>query len=199
VGKVVWPEEQLLIRGYEVRRTDSFDLQSEVLMEVFKKILEGEADEAVVLARQRVRDTMEGKVPVEKLVISRTVRQFSFYKDPDTQVNVQAAKKLMEMGYEFIPGMKVSWVVTNSKKTPQEVDPYISGREFESTPDYRYYAERLAQTVARATEVFGWDEKSLMMGSQQFTLFDTTFDPPKKPKKNSVKRSNKSMSLEDFM
>ena len=202
VGKVMWPEEQLLIRGYEVRRTDSFDLQSEVLMEVFKSILAGETEEAVSLARQRVMDTLNGKVPVEKLVISRTVRQFSFYKDPDSQVNVQAAKKLMTMGYEFIPGMKVPWVVTNSKRTPQEVEPYISGREFEAKPDYRYYAERLAQTVARATEVFGWDEKSLMMGSQQFTLFDDSFgDVPKKKerKKPQVKKSDRSMSLEDFM
>jgi DNA polymerase I len=201
VGKVVWPEEQLLIRGYEIRRTDSFDLQSEVLMEVFKKILGGETEEAVSLARQRVMDTMDGKIPVEKLVISRTVKQFSYYKDPDTQVNVQAAKKLMDMGYEFIPGMKVSWVVINSKKTPQEVEPYISGREFESSPDYKYYAERLAQTVARATEVFGWDEKSLMMGSQQFTLFDQTFGNDRKHKKkveNKPKTTSNSKTLEDF-
>jgi DNA polymerase I len=201
VGKVVWPEEQLLIRGYEVRRTDSFDLQSEVLMEVFKKILEGETEEAVSLARQRVKDTMEGEIPVEKLVISRTVKQFSYYKDPNTQVNVQAAKKLMDMGYEFIPGMKVSWVVINSKKTPQEIEPYISGREFKSSPDYKYYAERLAQTVARATEVFGWDEKSLMMGSQQVTLFDQTFGNDRKHKKKVEGRpkiTSNSKTLEDF-
>ena len=201
VAKVIWPEEQLLIRGYEVRRTDSFDLQSEVLMEVFKNILAGETEEAVSLARKRVMETLNGEVPVEKLVISRTVRQFSFYKDPDTQVNVQAARKLMELGYEFIPGMKASWVVTNSMRTPQEVEPYVSGREFTATPDHRYYAERLAQTIGRATEVFGWDERSLMMGSQQFTLFDQTFEetPKKRKRKPEVNRSDRSMSLEDFM
>ncbi|MCL2786864.1 MAG: DNA polymerase II, partial [Methanomassiliicoccaceae archaeon] len=31
VGKVVWPKEEMLIRGYEVRRSDSFDLQSRLL------------------------------------------------------------------------------------------------------------------------------------------------------------------------
>lgn len=207
VGKVVWPEEQLIIRGYEVRRTDSFDLQSEVLMEVFKKILDEKTEEAVALARKWVKDTLDGKVPVEKLVISRTVKQFSFYKDPDSQVNVQAARKLIDLGYEFVPGMKVSWVVTDSRKTPQEVEPYISGREFTARPDYRYYAERLAQTVARATEVFGWDERSLMLGSQQFTLFDGAFDGDQgkasdreRIKKNGhVKRMERVLSLEDFM
>jgi DNA polymerase, archaea type len=199
VGKVVWPEEQMLIRGYEVRRTDSFDLQSEVLREVFENILDEKTEEAVTLARQRVKETMEGNVPVDKLVISRTVKQFSFYKDPDTQANVQAAKKMIDLGYEFIPGMKVSWVVTDSRKTPQEVEPYISGRDFEAIPDYRYYAERVAQTVARATEVFGWDEKSLMMGSQQSTLFDGSFGGRSERQKREVRRTERNLSLEDFM
>lgn len=200
VGKVAWPEEEMLIRGYEVRRTDSFDLQSEVLTQVFEKILSGETEAAVELAREMVRQTVEGEVPVEKLVISRTCKQFSFYKDPDTQANVQAARKMAALGYEFIPGMKVSWVVTDSRRTPQEVEPYISGREFDATPDYRYYAERLAQTVARATEVFGWDEKSLLMGSQQFTLFDQSFQGEKgKAKKVGVRKTDRSLTLEDFM
>ncbi|MFP4170353.1 MAG: DNA-directed DNA polymerase [Methanomassiliicoccales archaeon] len=200
VGKVVWPEEEMLIRGYEIRRTDSFDLQSEVLTEVFRHILNGETERAVELARQRVKEAQEGEVPVEKLVISRTVKDFSFYKDPDSQANVQAARKLIDMGYEFIPGMKVSWVVTDNTKTPQEVEPYVSGREFPGRPDHRYYAERVAQTVARATEVFGWDERSLMLGSQQSTLFDQDFGPPKKSRgEGEVKRTDRNLSLEDFM
>jgi DNA polymerase I len=107
----------------------------------------------------------------------------------------------MAMGYEFVPGMKVSWIVTDSRKTPQVVEPYVSGRQFTTTPDWRYYAERIAQTIARATEIFGWDEKSLMMGSQQFTLFDQSFDKTSKREKEKdvVKKTDKKLSLEDFM
>ncbi len=203
VGRSVWPNEELLIRGYEIRRTDSFDLQSEVLMEVFELVLDEKPEEAVKYARSQVDELLECKVPAEKLVISRTCKSFNSYKDPDSQVNVQAARKLMALGYEFVPGMKVSWVVTNGKKRPQEVQPYVSGRKFEGQPDCRYYAERLAQSVARATEVFGWGEKDLMTGSQQFTLFDNAFGvsnvKEKKKKEANVKKSDKKMSLQDFM
>ena len=51
----------------------------------------------------------------------------------------------------------------------------MSGVEFTAKPDYRYYAERLSQTASRITEVFGWDEKDLMRGSQQATLLNGAF------------------------
>lgn len=203
VGRSVWPDQELLVRGYETRRTDAFDLQSAVLMAVFEKILDGNPDEAVRIARENVQMVMECKVPVESLVISRTCKSFNSYKDPDSQANVQAARKLMALGYDFIPGMKVSWIVTDSRKTPQEVEPYVSGRKFEHRPDCRYYAERIAQTAARATEVFGWGEKDLLTGSQQVTLFDTNFaggsDPGHKRKEPEAKRPKKKLDLRDFM
>jgi len=116
--------------------------------------------------------------------------------------NVQAAKKLVDLGYEFIPGMKVSWIVTDSKKTPQTVEPFISGVEFTGKPDYKYYAERLAQMASRITEVFGWSEKALMTGNQQASLFDEAFEtaPIKKPeeKPKETKATPKKTNLSDF-
>ncbi|MCD6461767.1 MAG: hypothetical protein J7L61_03395, partial [Thermoplasmata archaeon] len=170
-GKVVWPEEDIIIRGYEIRRTDSFDFQSEALMEVFQRIFERDTEGAVSRARELVEMTRRGEVPVEKLVISRTCRDFRAYKDPDTQATVQTAKKLKERGYEFTPGMKVSWIVVDSRRRPQHVEPWIDGEPFERTPDYQYYAERVASTLARVTEVFGVDEKDLLFGHSQRTLF----------------------------
>ena len=203
VGRSVWPDQELLVRGYETRRTDAFDLQSEVLMAVFDKILDERTEDAVKIARENVQRAMDCKVPIESLVISRTCKSFNSYKDPDSQANVQAARKLMAMGYEFVPGMKVSWIVTDSKKTPQEVEPYVSGRKFEHRPDCRYYAERVAQTAARATEVFGWGEKDLLTGSQQVTLFDSAFaggsDTGSKKKEPGNKKAVRKPDLRDFM
>jgi DNA polymerase I len=110
---------------------------------------------------------------------------------------------MIEKGYDFIPGMKVSWVVTDGSVVPQEVEPYISGAAFEGVPDYRYYAERLAQTASRITEAFGWGEKDLMMGSRQQTLFESdpgSRDAPDKKKKDAAaaKPASKSPKLEDF-
>jgi DNA polymerase I len=82
------------------------------------------------------------------------------------------------------------------------VEPYVSGVPFTAKPDYRYYAERLAQTTSRITEVFGWDEKDLMMGSQQSTLFSDAFstkeDAPKSKPKEMPKPKPKVTSLDDF-
>jgi DNA polymerase I len=103
--------------------------------------------------------------------------------------------------------MKVSWIVTDSNSAPQKVEPYISGVEFTAKPDYKYYAERLSQTASRITEVFGWEEKDIMMGSQQATLFDNAFDRPSAPKKKEEPPADtppksppkaKNMKLSDF-
>ena len=171
-------------------------------MAVFEKVLDDNPQEAIKVAKECVARVLSGDVSVEDLVISRTSKSFNSYKDPDTQVNVIAAKKMMALGYDFTPGMKVSWIVTDSKKTPQEVEPYISGRPFNARPDYKYYAERLAQTLARVTEYFGWSEKDLLMGSQQVTLFDSSFaeTAPTSPRKSkpASKKAPKTTSLNDF-
>jgi DNA polymerase elongation subunit (family B) len=202
VGKVLWPVEsdELLVRGYEIRRSDSFDLQSRLLMELFEKILDENNAEAVALVKRTIQDTLSKKVDPSDLVISRTCKGLDAYENPDRMSNVQAAKKMIDKGYDFIPGMKVSWVVTDGNRTPQQVEPYISGAEFTAEPDYKYYAERLAQTASRITEVFGWNEKDLMLGSQQSTLFDSfgTGGEKKKDPAPVSKPTTKKSSLDDF-
>jgi len=203
VGKVLWPVEsdELLVRGYEIRRSDSFDLQSRLLMELFEKILDEDNAEAVALVKRTIQETLSRKVNPSDLVISRTCKGLDAYENPERMSNVQAAKKMIAKGYDFIPGMKVSWIVTDGNRTPQQVEPYISGAEFTAEPDYKYYAERLAQTASRITEVFGWNEKDLMLGSQQSTLFDSFGTGGSEKKKDSTpvsKPATKKSSLDDF-
>jgi DNA polymerase I len=202
VGKIVWPEEGMIVRGYEIRRTDAFDLQSEALTLIFQEILNRDTNGAVSQAKRIVNDILAGNVPKEKLVISRTVKPERSYVNPERMVNVLVSRKLKEMGYEFVPGMKVSWIVTNSKKTPQEVEPFIDGKDFEHEPDWEYYANRVAMTIARVTEVFGWDEKSLLGGMQQKTLFSDDFNSSSQKKvvdKGKPKKTDKKLTLEDFL
>ena len=200
VGRIVWPTEsdELLVRGYEIRRSDSFDLQSDLLSELFGMILEERNDEALSMVKNRVQNVLKGNVDASDLVISRTCKGLDAYENPDRMANVQAAKKLIEMGYDFIPGMKVSWIVTDGKSTPQKVEPYVSGVDFTAKPDYRYYAERLAQTTSRITEVFGWSEKDLMLGSQQATLFSGFESKSEEKRKKKTTPKPKMSSLDDF-
>src|SRR5437899_3739267 len=184
----------MVVRGYEIRRTDPFDLQSEAQLLVFDKILDNDPDGAIDLAKRIVAEVRDGnpplanpdKDPIEMLVISRTVKEENQYVNPDSMSNVIAARKLEQMGEEFMPGMKVSWIVTDHKKSPMEVEPYLSGAKFEKMPDWEYYARRVAQTLAYVTEVYGWDEKALLTGrrsQQKKSLFSEEFDGEASPMK----------------
>ena len=200
IGKVVWPENTTIVRGYEIRRTDSFDLQSDSLMETFNLILDGRPYEAVAYAREVVARTLKGDVNNEELVISKSCRSFSEYVRPESQASVQTAKKLIEKGYDFIPGMKVSWIVVDGSVSPQLVEPYIVGEEFKYKPDYKYYAKRLANTLSSATEAFGWTDIDLLQNTKQTSL--EAWNERKERINNKVfknKKTDEILTLEEFM
>jgi DNA polymerase I len=184
VGRTAWPKEELVIRGYETRRTDAFDFQSEALLEVFDLVLAGNTDGAVARSRELVQQMRRGDVPVEKLVVARSVRDESEYNEGtrDALPFLRVFRQLKEEGYDVIPGMKVAWIVTDAAKTPQEIEPWREGRPMLKPPDYGYYADRVAQTLARVTEVFDWDAAALLRGSHQRRLVDETpASPPPGP------------------
>lgn len=208
-AKTAWPvEDELIVRGYEIRRTDAFNLQSEGQRRVFDRVLENDIEGAVRLAKELVNEIKAGHIPqdivpeegdpLEPLVISRTVAEDRRYVNPDSMANVLAARKMKELGYEVVPGMKVSWIVVDAKKSPMHVEPYVSGRPFEFKPDWEYYARRVAQTLAYVTEVYGWDERSLLMGTVQADLFHENFEG-EKPKKVDIRKTEKKLTLEDFL
>jgi DNA polymerase I len=179
VGQKIYPKEEMVVRGYETRRTDAFDLQKDVLTHMFELILSGKTDELVKYARDTINDVKKGNVPPEKLVISKTVKNESMYKDPDKMANVIAMRQLKKLGYEVVPGMKVSYLVTNGHKVPQEVEPFIENQKFEKQPDWEYYTERMALTISRIAEGIvpehELDYQSLVTGSQQKSLFSGDF------------------------
>ncbi|MGC8580752.1 MAG: DNA-directed DNA polymerase [Thermoplasmata archaeon] len=198
VGRVVWKDGkrirdkngkesyELIVRGYEMRRSDSFDYQSYALQEIFNVILNGETNRIVEKARQLVNDVRAGKVPVEKLIISKAVREdLDSYKEKEMP-SLIVYNKLKDMGHVVIPGMKVSWIVIDASKTPQKVEPYIDNVPFAYKPDYEYYAKRVAQTIARATEYFKCTEEIILRGTNQYT-FDLAND--KKDKEESPSKT----------
>ncbi len=179
VGRAVWPREERIVRGYETRRSDAFDYQSEALLEVFDRVLQGDTEGAVRRSRELVAAVRAHEVPVERLVIARAVRGEGEYNAStrDALPFLRVYRQLRSEGYDVVPGMRVAWIVTDSRKGPQEIEPWIEGRPFTKQPDWEYYAERLAQTLARVTEVFGWDAESLLRGSHQQRLGGEPAEP----------------------
>ena len=183
VGRVVWPEEDLLIRGYEVRRTDSFDLLNNTMMGTFERILDGDENGAVNHVLGLIKSVKAGDVEVSDLIISRsckgkvlkdgTVDFTAVYANPDGLPYVQAARKRIGRGLQFTPGMKVSYIVTESRKRPLTVEPWLVAETGDAPPepDWNFYAERLARAMGRITETYGWSADDLLKGSRQQTLF----------------------------
>ena len=75
VGRVVWPREEMLIRGYEVRRTDSFRLLTSTMTEMFELILSNEEWSAVEMSKSVIDDIRAKNVEAADLVISRSVKE----------------------------------------------------------------------------------------------------------------------------
>ena len=173
VGKQIWPKEGMLIRGYETRRTDSFPVQVWALKDVFAKLMDLDVDDALETARDWVTKVSNGEIEKQHYVISKTVNLERKYVNEDNQAHLQAYKKYIKTGRPFISGMKVSFIVTNAKVSPMEVEPFIPDEECPE-PDYDYYVDRIAKSLSRVTDVFEWDAKALKKGKQepkQQTLF----------------------------
>ncbi len=178
VGRTAWPQDELVVRGYETRRSDAFDYQSDALLDVFDLVLRGDTDGALKRSRELVQAVRNRSVPVERLVIARTVREEREYNEStrDALPYLRVFRQLKAEGYDVIPGMRVAWIVTDSGTTPQAVEPWIDGRKFTKEPDWEYYAGRVAQTLSRVTEVFDWDAAALLRGSHQRRL--SAEEPP---------------------
>jgi DNA polymerase I len=163
----------MLIRGYETRRTDAFPIQVQALEDIFAKLMDRNIEDALESSKNWVTKVSEGEFDDNQFVISKTVNLKRKYVNEDNQAHLQAYKKYIETGRPFVSGMKISFIVTDASISPMKVEPYIP-EETCPKPDYNYYADRIAKSLSRITDVFDWDEKALKKGKRapkQQTLF----------------------------
>lgn len=183
VGQVVWPSEEMLIRGYETQRTDSFSYLRDTMKQMFNYALADEGDELVQYALSRVQAIKNKQVDASELVLSKSCKgkmdkngniDFStHYANPDSMAQVRIARALIERGLGFTPGMKVAYIVSDASNRPMNVEPWIESEENGGISGYDglFYAERLAGAIGRITEAFGWSAKELVAGNRQTSLF----------------------------
>ena len=183
VGRMIWPKEEMIIRGYETRRSDSFTLLTNTMTSMFEYILDGNQELAIKEVIDLIKEVKKGNANVEDLVISRsckgkvlkngTVDFNEVYSNPDGLPFVKAAKERIKLGLKFTNGMKVAYVVTKTSGSTQEVEPWLVEDGGEPVPNYDadYYSKRLAKALGRLTEAFGWSENELLTGTRQTTLF----------------------------
>ena len=183
VGRVIWPERSMLVRGYEMRRTDSFNLLSDAMTNMLDQILDGESDAAVKSCMELIAKVRSRNVKPRDLVISKSCKgrarkdgsiDFeSVYSNPNGLPTVRAAKQRIKAGLNFTPGMKVGWLVTDGSKSPMEISAWLEDETGVEQTDFdpEFYAKRLATSLGRVTEAFGWSADDLLKGNRQTTLF----------------------------
>ena len=185
VGQVVWPKESMMVKGYETQRTDSFRYLTDGMKEIFKHVLADDSEAAINLAIDTIAAARKGEVPVRDLIMSKSCKgrwdkranggkgAWDFTKDyanPNSMIQVRAARALIEKGLPFTPGMKIAYIVTNSKNRPLEIKPWLE-EDPVTQYDGQFYADRLATAFGRVTEAFNWSAKDLLAGNRQTSLF----------------------------
>ena len=156
------------------------------MTQMFEMILDGDTLGAVDMTKSVIDRVREGDVAPVQLVISRSCKgkwdskknewDFSVYANPDGLPYVRAAKQRIVAGLQFTPGMKVGYVVTEPEEGEKKlgVSAWLVDEIGDEPPDYdrEYYAGRLAKSLGRITEAFGWTEQELLRGTRQSSIFD---------------------------
>jgi DNA polymerase I len=161
------------VTGLEAVRGDWCELAKEVQLEVLRIVLqEGNIDKAIEYVSRIMDDLRNGRIPVEKLVIWKTLtRRPSDYKVDGA--HVRAALMLEQHGYRIAPGMKIGYVIVKGHgKLADKARPFILTSKEEIDTDY-YVDKQVVPAALRILQVLGVSENRLKMkGKGQRSLFD---------------------------
>ncbi|MEM0504979.1 MAG: DNA polymerase II [Sulfolobales archaeon] len=161
------------IVGFEAVRGDWAEIAKEVQELVAYSILaEGSVSRAVELVNNIVKELREGKIPMDKLIIWKTItKPLSEYEV--SAPHVSAARRLLDMGGRVEVGDKVGYVVVKGGGSiSSRAYPYIAVRVEDIDTDY-YVDHQIVPAALRILEYFGVSEKQLKTTSKGVrTLFD---------------------------
>lgn len=163
-----------LVRGLEVRRGDWCDLAKEVQQEVIDALLEArDPARATEIAKRAVEDVREGRVPLGKLTIHKTLTMDpSAYKGK--QPHAIAVEKARELQPDFKPliGAKLGYVIVAGKESlVSDRARLVDFLDERDVVDADYYIEnQLLPAALRVLGYFGVDADELTGRPQQKSL-----------------------------
>ncbi len=170
------------IVGFEAVRGDWAEIAKEVQEKITEILLkEMSVDKAIEHVRKVITELNQGKIPLEKLIIWKTLtKNINEYKAEEP--HVAAAKKLIARGFKVGVGDKIGYVVMKGYgNISKRVEPY----QFADIRniDANYYIDRqIIPAALRILSYFGVTENQLKrVATGQKSLFD--FFTVKKPSK----------------
>lgn len=161
------------IVGFEAVRGDWAEIAKEVQEKIAYIILtKGSVNEAIEYVRNVIRDLQNRKIPMEKIIIWKTITKPLDAYEVDAP-HVAAAKRLLEAGWKVDVGDKIGYVVLRgSGKISSRAYPYslVSIEDI----DVNYYIDhQIIPAALRVLEYFGVTEKQLKVASKGVkSLFD---------------------------
>ncbi|HDD25779.1 MAG TPA: DNA polymerase II, partial [Acidilobales archaeon] len=161
------------IVGFEAVRGDWAELAKEVQEKVAYIILmEGKVSKAVDYVRDVIKKLQSGAIPVEKLIIWKTLTKPISEYEVDAP-HVMAAKRLIEKGWKVEVGDKIGYVIIKgSGKISARAYPYNLVKSEDIDANY-YIDHQVIPASLRILEYFGVTEKQLkVVGRGIRSLFD---------------------------
>jgi len=174
---------EIVVRGLEVRRGDWCGLAKELQSEVIRIILEEEDPEkAAKFVKETINDVKEGRIPLDKLVIHKTLTKGVSSYD-SAQAHVKAAERARELDLSASVGSKISYVIVKGPESTlsdraypldmfdrsKDGKLYAKDKTYELDTEY-YIDKQLIPTALRILGYFGYTEDLLKGRSVQGTL-----------------------------
>lgn len=168
------PDGRIDIVGFEAIRGDWSELAKDVQEAVMEIILkEGSTEKAVDYVRSIVSDLREKKIPINKLIIWKTISKRLEEYEVEAP-HVAAARKIIEKGGKVTVGSKIGYIITKGMgRLSDRATPYFMAKIDDI--DVNYYIDRqVIPAAVRVLEYFGITEKELkaVTVKAQKTLFD---------------------------
>ncbi|MEM3927040.1 MAG: DNA polymerase II [Desulfurococcaceae archaeon] len=150
------------IVGFEAVRGDWAEIAKEVQEKVTEILLRyGDLEKAIDYVRNVISDLNQYKVPLEKLIIWKTLTKPIEEYEADAP-HVAVAKKMIRKGIKIAIGDKVGYVVLKGYgKISERVEPYMFIKDIRLI-DVNYYIDhQIVPAVMRILEYFGVTELQL--------------------------------------
>ncbi len=161
------------IVGFEAVRGDWTEIAKEVQERIVEIVLgKGDTREAIEYVRKVIKELKEGRIPLEKLIIWKTLSKKIEEYGVDAP-HVVAAKRMIEAGYQVSKGDKIGYVIVRgSGKLSSRAYPYFMVKP--SDIDFNYYIDhQVIPAALRILGYFGITEKQLKAtATGQKSLFD---------------------------
>ncbi len=161
------------IVGFEAVRGDWAEIAKEVQEKVAEIVLrEGDVEKAIEYVKSLIEELKAGKVPLEKLVIWKTLTK-SIKEYSVEAPHVAAAKRMKEKGYTVEVGDKVGYVIVKGGGTlSSRAYPYFLAKP--SDIDSNYYVDH--QVIPAALRILGYygvtEARLKALSRGQKSLFD---------------------------